>query len=76
MKMITFLITVFVVSGINIFLYHHFVVSKFYTKKTEMPQTKIDLIAPVDKSECHQGKWIRNGQLTWDTMVFVKDEGK
>jgi hypothetical protein len=84
MKMI---ITCFIVSVINIYLYHYFVVSKYYTPKKDYFKDAFDVQRCMERLDGAAGKtvegdalpvgeWVRNGDMTWDTMVLVKGGNK
>ena len=73
-----------VLSMINIYLYHVIVVSRCYTLKKDSFKEAFDVDRCIERLEgaagksvktLPDGKWVRNGQLTWDTMVFVKEVG-
>lgn len=72
MKMLIFLISIFSVSGISIFVYHNLVVVKFYNKIIKEQKQYIESVVSVER-EPAKGKWVRNGETTWDTMIFVRD---
>lgn len=70
-------------SMINIYLYHIIVVSRNYTLKKDSFKEAFDVQRCIERLDgaagrnldgepLPAGKWIRNGNMTWDTMVFVK----
>lgn len=76
-----------VLSMINIYLYHIIVVSRNYTLKKDSFKEAFDVQRCIERLDgaagrnledgsLPVGKWVRNGNMTWDTMVFVKDESE